>query len=138
MVKRSILLICCLLACALVQAQQTLNIHTTTQGTVSIAFAQKPVITLSSPTVLKVASEQLTVEFPFAEVERITFEDAPDAVPALVERDGAATLHIYDLSGRLVQQVPAREGAASLDLSKLRPGVYVVKDGKRTYKVSVK
>ena len=137
MVKRSILLICCLLACALVQAQQTLNIHTTTQGTVSIAFAQKPVITLSSPTVLKVASEQLTVEFPFAEVERITFEDAPDAVP-LVERDGAATLHIYDLSGRLVQQAAAKAGAASLDLSKLRPGVYVVKDGKRTYKVSVK
>ena len=138
MVKRSILLICCLLACALTQAQQTLNIHTTTQGTVSIAFAQKPVITLSSPAVLKVTSEQLTVEFPFSEVERITFDDAPDAVPALMERDGIASLRIYDLSGRLVHQATAKEGAASLDLSTLKTGVYVVKDGKRTYKVSVK
>lgn len=120
------------------QAQKTLNIHTTTQDTVSIAFAQKPVITLSSPAVLKVTSEQLIVEFPFSEVERLTFEDAPDAVPALMERDGIVSLRIYDLSGRLVHQAAAKEGAASLDLSTLKTGVYVIKDGKRTYKVSVK
>ena len=138
MVKRSILIISCLLACLLVQAQQTLNIHTTTQGTVSFAFAEKPIITFTSPAVLKVTSDRLTVEFPFNEVERLTFEDAPDAVPSLVERDNITGIHIYDLNGRLVQQAAATNGAASLNLSTLKTGVYVVKDGKRTYKVSVK
>lgn len=138
MVKRTLLILSCLLACLLVQAQQTLNIHTTTQSTVSFAFTQKPVVTFATPEVLTVSSEQLTVEFPFAEVESITFEDTPDAVPSIVERDGIAHIRIYDLNGRLIQQAPATNGAVSLHLSTLKPGVYVVKDGKRTYKVSVK
>lgn len=138
MVKRSLFIISCLLACLFVQAQQTLNIHTTTQGTVSFAFAEKPVVTFTTPAVLTVTSEKLTVEFPFNEVERLTFEDAPDAVPTLVERDGLSALRIFDLSGRLVHQAAATDGAASVDLSTMKTGVYVVKDGKRTYKVSVK
>lgn len=138
MVKRSILIISSLLVCLLAQAQQTLNIHTKTQGTVSFAFAEKPTITFTSPEVLKVTSDRLTVEFPFNEVERLTFEDLPDAVPSLMERDNITGLHIYDLNGRLVQQAAATNGTASLNLSTLKTGVYVVKDGKRTYKVSVK
>ena len=138
MVKRTFLFLSCLLACLLVQAQQTLNIHTTTQGTVSFAFAEKPVVTCATPEVMTVSSELLTVEFPFNEVESITFEDTTDDVPSIVERDGIAILSIYDLNGRLIQQAAATNGAASLNLSTLKTGVYVVKDGKRTYKVSVK
>jgi hypothetical protein len=138
MVKRTFLFLSCLLACLLVQAQQTLNIHTTTQGTVSFAFAEKPVVTFATPEVMTVSSELLTVEFPFNEVESITFEDTTDDVPSIVERDGIAILSIYDLNGRLIQQAAATNGAASLNLSTLKTGVYVVKDGKRTYKVSVK
>jgi len=137
MVKRSFLLIICLLACLLVRGQQTLNIHTTTKGTVSIAFAEKPTITFTSPSVLKVTSDKLTVEFPFDEVERLTFEDLPDAVASLVEHDNISYLQIYDLSGRLVHQTAGTNGSASVNLSILKPGVYVVKDGKRTYKVRV-
>ena len=138
MVKRTFLFLSCLLACLLVQAQQTLNIHTTTQGTVSFAFAEKPVVTFATPEVMTVSSELLTVEFPFNEVESITFEDTTDDVPSIVERDGIAILSIYDLNGRLIQQAAATNGAASLNPSTLKTGVYVIKDGKRTYKVSVK
>ena len=38
------------------EAQQTLNIHTTTIGVVSFAFASKPKVTFSESEVLKVTS----------------------------------------------------------------------------------
>ena len=120
-------------------AQQTLNIHTTTQGVVSIAFAEKPDLTFPAKEVLTVTTESMTVEFPFAEVEKITFEDGnEDGVETLSVRDGSgAIVHVYDLSGKLVRQgIAATHGSASVNLSTLRPGVYVVRDGKRTYKVT--
>ena len=116
-------------------AQQTLNIFTKTQGVVSFAFADKPEITFPSADSLTVASSTLTVEFPYAEIEKITFTDGVDAVQSLVVRDHTDRVLIYDLSGKLVSQSKASRGSARVDLSPLRPGVYVVKDGKRTYKV---
>lgn len=116
-------------------AQQTLNIFTKTQGTVSFAFADKPEITFPCADSLTVSSTALTVQFPYAEVEKITFTDGVDAVESLVVRDGVDRVLIYDLSGKLVLQSKSSRGQARVDLSPLRPGVYVVKDGKRTYKV---
>ena len=135
MVRRTLILVSCLLACIILHAQQTLNIHTTTQGTVSIAFAETPVITLTTPEVLTVTSEKMTVEFPFTEVLNITLEDTPDAVSSLVERDGIAVLRIYDLSGRMVSQTLAKDDSVALPLSVLKPGIYIVSDGKRSYKI---
>ena len=116
-------------------AQQTLNIFTKTQGVVSFAFADKPEITFPCADSLSVTSATLTVEFPYAEIEKITFTDGVDAVESFVVRDGVDRVLIYDLSGKLVSQSKASRGRARVDLSPLRPGVYVVKDGKRTYKV---
>jgi len=133
---RHFIILCCLLSCCLsATAQQTLNIHTTTQGVVSFSFASKPEVTFPSATLLSVKSETMTVEFPFTEVEKITFSDTADGVGTLTVRDGADRVCIYDLSGKLVHQAKAQQGRVTIDLSSLRPGVYVVKDGKRTYKV---
>lgn len=119
-------------------AQQTLNIHTTTQGLVSFAFAEKPDLTFPTKEVLTVTTESMTVEFPFAEVEKITFEDGnEDGVETLSVRDGSGGVLVYDLSGKLVRQgTTATHGSAAVNLSTLRPGVYVVRDGKRTYKIT--
>ena len=135
MVKHIIALCCLLSFCLVATAQQTLNIHTTTKGVVSFTFASKPEVTFPSATQMTVKSETMTVEFPFSEVEKITFSDAADGVGALIVRDGADRVSIYDLSGKLVHQAKAQQGRVTVDLSTLRPGVYVVKDGKRTYKI---
>ena len=134
---RKIFLTICLLCCGLAgRAQQTLNIYTTTQGVVSFVFADKPEMTFPTADMLTVTSEKMTVEFPYSEVEKITFEDAPDAVASLSVHDGAGPVLIYDLSGKLLREVKTSQGSANIDLSTLRPGVYVVKDGKRSYKVT--
>ena len=117
-------------------AQQTLNIHTTTQGVVSFAFTEQPTMTFTTKDVLTVSTESMSVDFPFIEVEKVTFENATDGVETLTVRDGDGQLLIFDLSGKLVRQGRATEHGAIVNLSTLRPGVYIVKDGKRTYKVT--
>jgi hypothetical protein len=93
-------------------------------------------VTFPSPEVIKVATEAVTVEFPFAEVEKVTFSDDAVSVESITIREkDCLTVAIYDLSGKLVRKYAAREGAATVDLSALPKGTYVVKDGKRTYKV---
>lgn len=137
---KSFLACLCLILCtSKLSAQQTLNIFTTSQGVVSIAFDEQPKLTFQTADVLTVTSTSMTVEFPFSDVEKITLDDAePDAVTSLTVNDGIPAISIYDLSGKLVRQQQADKGAASVNLSTLRPGVYVVKDGKRTYKITKK
>ena len=136
MVKRILSTICLLGCCYFAAAQQTLNLHTTTSGIVSFAFTEEPKVTFPSPEVIKVATKAVTVEFPFAEVEKVTFSDDAVSVESITIREkDCLTVAIYDLSGKLVRKYAALGGAATVDLSALPKGTYVVKDGKRTYKV---
>ena len=136
MVRRLLSLACALLCTPLLaMAQQTLNIHTTTQGTVSFAFATKPVVTFVAPETLKVVSATMTVEFPYADIEKLTFSDTATGVESLSVSEATGVVSVYDLSGKLVLQDANADGTARLNLSSLRPGVYVVKDGRRSYKV---
>ena len=136
MVRRLLSLACALLCAPLLaMAQQTLNIHTTTQGTVSFAFATKPVVTFVAPETLKVVSATMTVEFPYADIEKLTFSDTATGVESLSVSEATGVVSVYDLSGKLVLQDANADGTARLNLSSLRPGVYVVKDGRRSYKV---
>ncbi len=135
MVRRISILACVLCAQLSASAQQALNIHTTSQGVVSFEFAQKPIVTFVAPETLVVKSETMTVEFPFAEVEKLTFEDLPTAVEALSVSEATDAVSVYDISGKFVLQSKNANGTARIDLSPLRPGIYVVKDGRRSYKV---
>ena len=124
--------VCCVLPAA---AQQTLNLHTTSQGLIRFAFTQNPRITFPETEVMRVTGDSLTVEFPFSEVEKITLDDVPTSVPTLTVTEQRSSLQIYDLGGRLVKRVPAQDGSATLPLSTLPKGTYVIQDGKRSYKV---
>ena len=133
---RRLLSITCLLCCVLAAAaQQTLNIHTTTKGVVSFAFTSKPKVTFSESEVLKVTSETMTVEFPYAEVVKLDFSDQTTGVESLTVQEHTDGIFIYDLTGKLLRHTPAKEGATTVNLSDLPPGIYVVKDGLRSYKV---
>ena len=136
---RRILFTTCLLSCSLMAAaQQSLNIFTTTQGTVTFTFAEEPAVTFPSAETLMVKTETVTIEFPFSEVEKITFEDGLTSVESITVNEGNAPVFIYDLGGRLVRQYKPQGKAATIDLSLLPKGTYVVKDGKRAYKVMKK
>lgn len=136
MVNKLIVIACLLAGSLSAAAQQTLNIFTTTKGVVSFSFSDQPQITFPSPDVLTVTSKDMTVEFPYDEVEKINFNDADaNAIASLTVRDDISQVLIYDLTGKLVRKAAATNGSASVNLSTLRPGVYVVKDGRRSYKV---
>ncbi len=117
------------------EAQQTLNIHTTTKGTVSFAFSSKPKVTFAESEVLKVASETMTVEFPYAEVVRLDFSDQTTAVETITVHEQTDGVRIYDVAGKLLRHTPAKDGAAAVNLTDLPPGIYIVNDGRRSYKV---
>lgn len=136
MVRHFLLILCCIGGCLSAAAQQTLNIHTTTQGIVSFTFAEKPQVSFPSAEVLAVKAGSVTLEFPYSEVQKITFEDGVDAVEKLTVRDASDVVLVYDLTGKLMLRGKAVEGTSTIDLSTLHSGVYVIKDGKRTYKVT--
>ena len=117
------------------RAQQQLNIYTTTSGVVVFTFAQEPKVTFPTGETLAVTSDSLTVEFPFSEIEKITMEDGVTRVEQLLVKDGEGDVAIYDLQGRQVLRLAARRGGTRVDFSVLPAGTYVVKDGRRSYKV---
>ena len=77
----------------------------------------------------------MTVEFPYAEVVKLDFSDVPTRVESLTVREHTDGVCIYDLTGKLLRHTSAKDGAATVNLSDLPPGIYVVKDGQRSYKV---
>ena len=117
------------------RAQQQLNIYTTTSGVVVFTFVQEPKVIFPTGETLAVTSDSLTVEFPFSEIEKITMEDGVTRVEQLVVKDGEGDVAIYDLQGRQVLRLAARREGTRGDLSVLPAGTYVVKDGRRSYKV---
>ena len=128
-----------------VSAQQTINIYTTTQGIVSFTFAEKPQITFPAPEVLKLDAGGVVVEFPYADVAKLTLEDEvdPTAVQSVTvyeqpAADGQCAVGIYDLSGRLIRKVNGQSSTVNVQLSDLPAGVYIVNDGKRSYKIQKK
>lgn len=114
-------------------AQSTLNVHQKSGGTVSYAFSEKPVVTYSGDNlVLKTA--KVEVEYPLSNLEKLTFEDgAPDAIDSVtMDAPSENVTHIFNMGGVLVKSVDA---SLSLSTDDLKPGVYVVKNGKSTYKI---
>ncbi len=74
---RFILFIYMALSAITLSAQVTLNIHTKSQGIVSIPFAEKPEMSFSVANVLKIVSTDRTIEYPFSDIEMLSFEDTP-------------------------------------------------------------
>ncbi|MBO7068391.1 MAG: T9SS type A sorting domain-containing protein [Bacteroidaceae bacterium] len=101
-------------------------------------------------------SEWSFTSIPLANVQRFTYEqvDDPDAIsapqsdssPVSYQNDGTIIIGnveagqpvgIYSLDGKLLQQLPPQtSGNYRLSLSGLTPGVYILKAGKLTTKIT--
>ena len=136
MVRRILFIICLLGGCLTAAAQQSLNLYTTTSGVVTFTFEQTPKVTFPETDIIRVATDDVTVEFPFAEVEKITFEDGVTAVESIRMSNEKAQILIYDIAGRLVRRSTSQKGSATADISTLPAGTYVVRDGTRSYKIT--
>ena len=78
------LIILCMLVCArAVSAQQTLNIHTKSNGVISMPFSMKPDMSFAKGNIMTITSTEKTIEYPFSDVEKVTFDDAESDEPDL-------------------------------------------------------
>lgn len=133
---RVLLFMCLALSAMTASAQETLNIHTKYNGIVSIPFAEKPEMSFGVANVLKIVSSDRTVEFPFSDIEKLSFENTAVDNIHLIKHQGALSgLSIYELSGKLIRRINSSDGVAEFDIQALPPGIYIVKDGDRSYKL---
>ena len=132
---RNILILILSLCCSLATAQETLNIHTKSQGVIIIYFSQKPEVSFAEGDVLKIVGTDLSVEYPFSDVEQVTFGGSADGVDQIVHTDTSSCIHIYDLSGKLIQTIQPQGNVTRADLHGIPPGVYIIKDSTRSYKI---
>lgn len=131
--KKQLLLMLIAMGTATAFAQSTLNVHQKSGGAVSYAFSEKPVVTYSGDNlVLKTA--KVEVEYPLGNLEKLTFGTAEaDAINQVTtELPSERVTHIYDMGGALVKSVDV---SLPLSTDGLKPGVYVIKNGKSTYKI---
>jgi len=139
MVKRTFITLCLMAVGLTLAAQETLNIYTVTADTISITFDQHPQLTFETENVLTIETDQLTVQFPFADIAKITLNDKDNqtAIGELKETNNGGPIFVYDLTGKLIKRASSTDNSANLNLSDLRTGIYIIKDGKRTYKVRI-
>ena len=132
--KKKLILVLALI-CAMSQAfaQSTLNVHQKSGGTISYAFSEKPVVSYSGNS-LVLTTAKVNVEYPLSNLDKLTFEDGEaNAIDQMsMEAPADAVTHIYNISGVLVKSVEASKPISTDDLT---PGVYVITNGKTTYKI---
>ncbi len=113
-----------------VYSQNTLNVWLQNNEKVSFTFAEKPVVN-HTDNVLTITSTSATVEYPVADVQRFTFEDAALPTKILNVTSASDELSIYDTQGILVRRVDDR----SINLDNLPHGIYIIKSKSKTFKV---
>jgi len=122
---------------ALAHATSTLNVHQKDGGIVSYTFSEKPKV-IYSQSVIILTTTTTQVEYPLSNLKKITFGST---MPTGVEQVRTicdivdSTVRIYDINGRLVKAVNGVDGETSFSLGDLGNGIYIVKNGKTTYKV---
>jgi len=138
MVRKWFWVCLCTLFCQATFGQETLNIHTKTKGVVSIPFAEHPEVSFTGENLLKVVSAKLNVEYAFDEIEWISFEDNTSDMKDIIHKGHVIGMTVYNMAGVMVRRIEAFNGSCSLDWLSLPPGVYIIQEGQRAYKITIK
>ena len=135
--RKSLLLMifCLFLGVATSFAQNTLNIHQKSGGVVSYGFAEKPVLTYVDDN-LHVSTERVSIDYPLAELEMLTFDDREASIGELRVEGQTAGMNIYRIDGTLVKRIEAKEESSAFDTNGLPAGTYIIKQGNVTYKIT--
>lgn len=135
--RKSLLLIifCLFLGVATSFAQNTLNIHQKNGGVVSYGFAEKPVLTYVDDN-LHVSTERVSIDYPLAELEMLTFDDREASIGELRVEGQTAGMNIYRIDGTLVKRIEATAESSAFDTDRLPVGTYIVRQGNVTYKIT--
>lgn len=128
--KRILNISCFLLVSFVLSAETVLNIHQKTGIIVGVSFAEKPILTYSG-TVIIISTEKETIEYPVAELSKITFEETQTSTSSIYT-SAKAYNKVYDIHGR---EVSVFDKGENVDLDNLPNGIYIVKTDCSTYKI---
>lgn len=115
-------------------AQNTLNVHQKSGGVVSYSFSEKPVVTYTEDGI-HLVTNSVEVDYPLSNLEKFTFEDSTSPSGIIRTEGGSSDVQIYSVGGTLVKTIKANEGTTTFSTSDLPAGIYVIKNGKSTYKI---
>lgn len=115
-------------------AQNTLNIHQKSGGVVSYGFSEKPVVTYTRE-YMHVETVSVSIDYPVSNVQKLTFKDSESSIGELRVEEESLDLLIYNLKGQLVKKAESEDGISQLDIQELPAGIYLVKNGKTTFKI---
>lgn len=156
--KRKLLYIVALLLAVVVSTGQARAsdegqyiLFVTPTGVVKVVLSENPVITIANDN-LVITTEEKKVEVPVAEISGYTYHDTTtgiQAVEAIQRQVGGAvsfekltpgtSVAIYSTSGEQLSTTSARnDGTAELDMQRLPKGIYIIKAGKTSIKVTNK
>lgn len=117
-------------------AQSVLNIHQKDGTVVSYGFSEKPVVTYTEAGV-HLSTAKVEVDYPFASLEKFTFTDgAADGIEQLSAVGTSDDIRVYDMRGVLLRTIKQSEGTAAFSTHDLPRGIYIIKNGKTTYKIT--
>ncbi len=116
-------------------SQQALSIITKSDGVVNILFSDNPEISFPDGDILKVTSANLSIEYPFSEVESFSFVENATAIKQVEHTPSSDGISIFNLSGKLIKKTKLDNGVSGFDWQSLPSGVYIVKNGNHTYKL---
>ncbi len=154
-IKLCSLLLLALLTCLHTRAQDNevaLIVELVDGTTQEYVIGDDPRVTIEGDNVL-IKSLIAETQLPQQQVERFYFslpQDIPTAVGDVKSKaevmfayDGTAvqvsgagqTVQVYDLNGRMVRNVVTHDGAATIDVTQLVAGVYIIKTTSQTIKI---
>lgn len=118
-------------------AQNTLNVHQKDGTVVCYAFGEKPVVTYTDEGI-HLATTKVEIDYPMANLEKFTFEDSgtSESIETITIEGTTEDIRIYTTAGVLVRTIPQSEGAAAFSTADLPAGVYIIKNGKTSYKIT--
>lgn len=131
--KITLMLALLMMGCLSLKAQNVLNVHKTDGSLQTYAFSERPVITYEGTNMI-VTTVATRVEFPVTEVQKLSFKNEVSGLETVSISASHDDIRIYDLNGRLLQTIPAAEGAA-FSFDQLPAGIYMVRNGKTTSKI---
>lgn len=115
-------------------AQNTLNVHQKDGAVVSYGFSEKPVLTYTA-TGIHLATSKMEVDYPFANLDKFTFSEEANSIDIVTTEGTSDEVRIYNINGTLLKTIKQSDGASAYSTSDLQKGIYIIKNGKTTYKI---
>lgn len=138
--KKILLFVLVCLTAATMYAQHSVKIITKSGESISIAFADRPVLTYEDGyIVIRSEVTGAEVSYPLGDLagSEVESDDIITGVDAISYGTLSEDVKIYTLNGVLVKTLPAgTEGV--MPFNGLKSGAYVIKKGKVTHKVQIK